>query len=86
MFRELYSEKRVVLEERRARVENSPLGNFLEEFQSRAHSNNYGRPVIGFERDIENFGRQEVEGFFRQHYGPKNMTIAIVGDVTPDQV
>lgn len=86
MFRELYSEKRVVLEERRARVDNSPLGKFLEEFQSRTHSSNYGRPVIGFESDIQNFGRQEVMDFFKRHYGPTNMTIAIVGDVYPDQV
>jgi len=42
VFRELYSEKRVVLEERRARVDNAPLGKFLEGFHQRAYSNNYG--------------------------------------------
>ena len=29
MFRQLYSEKQVVAEERRARVDNSPMGPFL---------------------------------------------------------
>jgi predicted Zn-dependent peptidase len=86
VFRELYSEKRVVLEERRARVDNAPLGKFLEGFQRRAYSNNYGRPVIGFQHDIEAFGRQEVQEFFQKHYGPRNLTIAIVGDVEPNQV
>lgn len=86
MFRELYSEKRVVLEERRARVDNAPLGRFLEDFQGRTHSSNYRRPVIGYEADIRNFGRREVSDFFRRHYGPSNMTIALVGDVYPDQV
>ena len=43
VFRELYSEKRVVLEERRARVDNSPLGKFQEEFNQRAFANNYSR-------------------------------------------
>ena len=44
------------------------------------------RPVIGFQRDIEAFGRREVQDFFGRHYGPRNLTIAIVGDVDPSQV
>ena len=44
------------------------------------------RPVIGFQEDIEAFGRRELQDFFRRHYGPNNLTIAIVGDVSPDQV
>ena len=39
--RELYSEKRVVLEERRLRVDNSPLGPFSEAFALASLSNNY---------------------------------------------
>lgn len=86
MFRELYPEKRVVLEERSARVDNSPLGKFQEAFNRQAFANSYGRPVIGFRSDIEAFGRREVDAFFRRFYGPRNMTIAIVGDTSPDQV
>lgn len=32
VFRQLYSEKQVVAEERRARVDNSPMGPYLEGF------------------------------------------------------
>lgn len=39
--RELYSEKRVVFEERRLRVDNSPLGPWSEEFAQRSLANNY---------------------------------------------
>jgi hypothetical protein len=39
--RELYSEKGVVLEERRLRVDNSPLGPFSEQFALRSLANNY---------------------------------------------
>ena len=61
MFRELYSEKMVVAEERRARVDNSPLGRFVEAFCGAAFANAYSHPVIGMsafslaEREKENF-------------------------------
>ena len=31
-------------------------------------------------------GRREVLSFFEKHYGPKNLTIAIVGDTSPEEV
>lgn len=39
--RDLYTEKTVVLEERRLRVDNSALGPFSEQFALRSFSNNY---------------------------------------------
>ncbi len=53
MFRALYSEKRVVAEERRARIDNAPLGRFQEAFAGAALGNNYRRPVIGFAADVD---------------------------------
>ena len=47
VFRELYSEKKVVAEERRARVDNAPLGRFIETFCKSAFANAYAHPVIG---------------------------------------
>lgn len=47
MFRELYSEKKGVAEERRARVDNSPLGHFVESFCATAFANAYAHPTIG---------------------------------------
>lgn len=51
-----------------------------------AVSNNYRRPVIGYEADVLALGRREVEAFFKAHYGPRNLVISIVGDVNPEQV
>ncbi len=47
VFRELYSEKAVVSEERRLRVDNAPLGPFQEAFSLASLTNNYrcGRPA-----------------------------------------
>ena len=86
VFREVYSEKKVVLEERRLRVDNSPLGAFQEEFAQRCLANNYRRPVIGYEADIQRLGRREVASFFAEHYGPAALTVAVVGDVRPSEV
>eukprot|EP00873_Tetraselmis_striata_P017022 jgi/Tetstr1/437286/TSEL_026015.t2 len=86
VFRELYSEKQVVLEERSARVSQAPLGRYLERYQALAFRNNYRRPTIGYEADIAAIGRRELDAFFRQHYGPSALTIAVAGDVKPEEV
>ena len=36
--------------------------------------------------DIETLTRAEAEAFFEEYYAPSNLTIAIVGDVDPDQI
>lgn len=86
MFRELYSEKRVVFEERRMRVDDSPMGKFQESFAAQAMTNNYRRPVIGYPADLALLGRREVQAFFNQHYGPQRLSVAVVGDVEVDRV
>ena len=44
------------------------------------------RPVIGFAEDLQRIGRREVQQFFQQHYGPQALTIAVAGDVKPEEV
>jgi predicted Zn-dependent peptidase len=87
VFREFYKEKEVILEERRLRTDNSPIGKMLEAFLDRAFSKHpYKRPVIGYNEDIQNLAREDVEQFFSTYYAPNNLTIAIVGDVNPEQI
>ncbi|KAL3150420.1 hypothetical protein ABBQ32_000257 [Trebouxia sp. C0010 RCD-2024] len=86
VFRELYSEKRVVFEERRMRVDDSPMGKFQESFAAQAMTNNYRRPVIGYPADLALLGRPQVQAFFNQHYGPQRLSISVVGDVEVDRV
>jgi predicted Zn-dependent peptidase len=83
VLREFYKEKDVVMEERRM-MENSPTGRLYEEFQGIAFiAHPYGVPVVGHMSDLQALTRGEAEAFFRKHYGPSNLTIAIVGDVDP---
>jgi predicted Zn-dependent peptidase len=87
VFREFYKEKAVILEERRMRTENSPIGQMVEVFLAKAFAvHPYRRPTIGSSQDIRNLTRQDVQQFFDTHYTPNNLTIAVVGDVNPEAV
>lgn len=87
VFREFYKEQNVILEERRLRTDNSPIGQMIEAFLDKAYQvHPYRRPVIGYNQDIRGLTRQNVKDFFEQYYVPANLTIAIVGDVNPKEV
>ncbi|MEM9540157.1 MAG: pitrilysin family protein [Cyanobacteria bacterium P01_E01_bin.42] len=87
VFREFFKEQDVILEERRWRTDNSPIGQLVEAFQDEAFTvHPYKRPVIGYDEDIRNLTPQDIRDFFELYYVPNNMTIAIVGDVDPDRV
>jgi predicted Zn-dependent peptidase len=87
VFREFYEEKEVILEERRTRTDNSPIGKMIEVFLEAALPGHpYGRPVIGYEQDIRNLTRADVQDFYKTHYTPDNIVMALVGDVDPDRV
>jgi predicted Zn-dependent peptidase len=87
VFREFYQEKDVILEERRMRTDNSPIGKMIEAFLGVALPNHpYGRPVIGSEQDIRGLTRADIQQFYQTYYTPNQIVIAIVGDVDPAQV
>ncbi|BFM40089.1 pitrilysin family protein [Synechocystis sp. LKSZ1] len=87
VFRGFYQEQQVILEERRMRTENNPMGRMVEAFLDQAFVKHpYKRPVIGYDADIRNLSRQDVTDFFEAYYGPANLTLVIVGDVDPQQV
>lgn len=86
VLREFYKERDVVMEERRM-MENSPGGRLGEEFTALAYlAHPYGEPVIGHMSDVATLTRREAEDFFKEYYCPSNFTIAIVGDVNPQQI
>ena len=87
VLREFYKEKDVVMEERRLGTESQPVGRLLEEFLAIAYkAHPYGEPIVGHMSDLETLTRSEAEAFFKKHYLPSNLTVAIVGDVNPQEV
>jgi predicted Zn-dependent peptidase len=87
VFREFFEEKNVILEERRMRVDNSPIGQMVETFLETALERHpYRRPVIGYQADLYAATRQDIQDFYHTYYGPGNLTAVVVGDVDPEQV
>ncbi|MEM7794500.1 MAG: pitrilysin family protein, partial [Cyanobacteria bacterium P01_C01_bin.118] len=87
VFREFYKEKEVILEERRMRVDNSPIGQIVEKFLEVAFDQHpYRRPVIGYQEDLRTATRKNIAEFFDAYYGPSNLIAAVVGDVDPENV
>jgi zinc protease len=80
-------ERKVVLEERRQRVEGSPMGAPMEKLDAMLYAPHpYGRPVIGTPEDIASVTVDDVIQFYRAHYQPDAATVVIVGDVSPSDV
>ena len=86
VFREFYTEKNVVMEERRTRTETSPGGLLYESHLAAAYTMHpYGVPVVGYMSDLESLGRREVERYYAEYYGPNNAVVVVVGDVDAGQ-
>ena len=87
VLREFYTEKEVVMEERRLRTESNPIGRLLEEFTSLAFkAHPYGEPVVGHMSDLRAITREQARAFFTKYYGANNLTVALVGDVDPKEM
>ena len=81
VFREFYSERDVVREERRLRTESTPTGRFQEEFDAMFWSASpYQWPVVGWPSDVEAITREEALAYFDLNYAPNNLTACLVGD------
>ncbi len=86
VFREFYSERDVVHEERRLRTDSTPTGLLDEQFNAMFwESSPYSWPVVGWTSDLELLTREEALAFFGRYYAPNNLTAAIVGGFDPDE-
>jgi len=82
VFREFYTERDVVMEERRQRVEADPDGKLYEQFLSAAYKiHPYGRPILGWTQDIMNLSPDAVKKIFAEYRAPDSIVIAVVGDI-----
>lgn len=82
VFREFYTERNVVMEERRQRSESDPDGKLLEHYLSTAFiAHPYRRPILGWPSDMRFLDLAYMRKFFRRTHAPNNTVIAIVGDV-----
>jgi predicted Zn-dependent peptidase len=81
VFREFFSERDVVHEERRMRTESSPTGVFQEQFNSMFwQASPYSWPVIGWPSDLNSYTLEEARRYFAIYYQPSNLIGVVVGD------
>jgi zinc protease len=76
------SEKEVVANERRYRVEDDVEGAVSELLWKTAYTRHaYRWPTIGWMQDIESFTSADCQAFYRTFYSPNNAAVVVVGDV-----
>jgi predicted Zn-dependent peptidase len=87
VFREFYSERDVVREERRLSLESTPTGLIDEDFRAMFwKSSPYHWEVLGWPSDVENITREQANAYYATYYAPNNLTMILVGDLKPDQM
>ncbi len=79
---EIDSERQVVMEERRSRIDDDPEGVIYEAMNSLAYvAHPYRAPIIGWMSDIARINRGELRAFYDTYYQPNNAILVIAGDV-----
>ena len=81
------TEREVVKEERRMRIENPPFGLLNELISFHAFDvHPYKHPVIGSMNDLNAATIDDVRDFYQTYYVPENATLMVVGDFDKDTV
>ena len=84
VFREFYSERDVVHEERRLRTDSTPTGRFQEQFDAMFWAScGYSWPVIGWPSDLNSYTYEQAMDYWNTYYRPGNLVGIVVGDFDP---
>jgi zinc protease len=84
---QVVSEKDVVANERRYRVEDDVEGAVNELLYQTAFTEHpYHWPTIGWMRDIEGFTIEDCAAFYAAYYAPNNATLVVAGDLDEERV
>ncbi len=76
-------EKEVIIEERRARIENNPQALFSEQMTAALWRNHpYHQPIIGWMHEMEGLTKNDVLAFHQRWYHPNNAILILSGDIT----
>ncbi len=85
--KEVLTERKVILEERRSRVDNDPASLLQEQMMAALYvAHPYHTPVIGWETEIKQLTRADALAFYKRFYAPNNAILVVTGDVEPEEV
>jgi predicted Zn-dependent peptidase len=86
VFREFYTEREVVMEERHRSYDSDPEGMLVENLLAAAYTvHPYRHPVIGWKSDISFLTLDKLRDFHDKYYAPVNTVITLAGDLDADQ-
>jgi len=81
------SERGVIMSERRTTVDDNNAERLFEQVWASAYvAHPYQFPVIGWPADIASWTRDDLMSYYRTYYAPNNITLVVVGDVTPEEI
>jgi zinc protease len=81
------SERGVIASERRTTVDNNNISRLVEQVRATAYvAHPYQFPIIGWPSDIASWTQEDLENFYETYYAPNNITMVVVGDVTPEEI
>jgi len=76
------TQREVVKEERRQRIDNQPYGSILEEVFKRAYAEHpYRWPIIGYMEHLNAATEEDYVNFYETFYVPNNAILSIAGDI-----
>jgi len=85
--KDVLTERKVILEERRSRVDNDPGSILSEQMAAALYLNHpYQVPIIGWEHEMQSLSLQDALDFYKLYYAPNNAILVVAGDVEPDKV
>ena len=77
------TEREVIIEERRMRVDNVPQSILQERIDTGLWMNNhYAIPIIGWETEMRQLNENDAKAYYDAHYAPNNAILVVAGDVT----
>jgi predicted Zn-dependent peptidase len=80
------TQRQVVKEERRQRVDNQPYGRILEEAMKRTFTTHpYHHSVIGSMEHLDAAEEADYKQFYKDFYRPDNAILSIAGDIDIEQ-
>jgi zinc protease len=85
--KEVDTEREVIIEERRMRVDNQPSAILDERLDASLWlTNRYGIPIIGWEPEMRSLSREDAFAFYHRFYAPENAILVVSGDITLAQL
>ncbi|WP_374528041.1 M16 family metallopeptidase [Acinetobacter sp.] len=76
------TEMKVVMEERRQRIDDHPRALAFERFKWIAYpTSHYRQPVIGYMKNLKALNLEHLKKWYKDWYTPNNAILVIVGDV-----